>query len=405
MNQTQKQPLAKNNENTWLLILMIVSLVTMAVHAYLTLQHYQLKLGLAEGRSVCNLNATFNCDSVAISKYSALFGIPMALLGLLSQIVFFIALFTVRFDLSTKIAWLRRFLFWFSCFVFATSVVMGLISTFALGTFCLFCMATYLLSIVQLIGAWKIQPQSPFSFLSSDIGTLLMEARWVLVLLVLIPGIGWMSNAMILDSYGFGRIQVAIQDSLAQWDAAPTQNFQEDRGLSLTRSAGPVKMTIVEFADFLCPHCKAASPTLEAFTQSHPDVKLIFKTFPLDGKCNKAISRAGDGLRCQLAAAVVCAQNQGQKGWEAHHWIFERQEQFHTTTFSNVSDQIVKDLHLDKPSFDTCLNADATQETIQSMAQEGASIPGTPTIFVNGKVLERGQALPVLEALYQKLSH
>jgi protein-disulfide isomerase len=39
------------------------------------------------------------------------------------------------------------------------------------------------------------------------------------------------------------------------------------------------------------------------------------------------------------------------------------------------------------------------------MAKEGdtAKIQGTPAIFVNGRVLDRGQMIPVLEGAYRSL--
>lgn len=388
----------------WLTVLMIVSLLTMFVHGYLTLQHYQLKLGLSDGKSLCNISSTFNCDSVAISTYATLFGIPMALLGLMTQVVFFILLVATRFHLSSTTETLRRTLFWMSAFVFAVSIVMGAISSLALGTYCLYCMVAYALSLVQVVGAWKIQEEPPLSRLSEDAGILVSTARWVLILFVLIPALGWMSHSVLLNTYGFGRLKIAIEDSLASWESAPVLPFQEDRGLVLQRGQGPAKMVIVEFADFLCPHCKTASPSLEAFTQSHTDVKLIFKTFPLDGKCNKSVQRPGDGQRCRLSAAMVCAQKMGEKGWDAHHWIFDRQEKLYASSWDTVSADMAKDLGLEKAAFDTCLNADDTQESILAMAQEGASISGTPTVFVNGKLLPRGQVLPVLEAVYKKLN-
>ncbi len=388
----------------WMWILFVTSLATMAVHGYLTLQHFQLKLGFWDGKSVCNISTTFNCDSVAISSYATLFGIPMALLGFLAQLVFFILLLSVQFNLSTTTETLRRFLLWISIFIFGTSVVMALISTFGLGTYCLFCMAAYALSILQLISTWKTQETSLIPHFSEDLQTLLSQARWALILFVLIPAFGWMGNSVMLSSYGFGRIQVAIQDALATWESSPVIEFNQERGLVLQRGAVPAKLVIVEFADFLCPHCKVASPSLEAFTHSHPDVKLVFKTFPLDGKCNKAIQQPGNGLRCQLSAAMVCAESLGKKGWDAHHWIFARQESMHGASFEKLQEEMSQELKLDAAAFKSCLNSDATQETLLAMAEEGKSISGTPTVFVNGKLLPRGQVLPVLEALYKKLN-
>lgn len=406
--QTSKSASSSNkiSTQTWFSLLIIVSLLTMATHLYLTNQHFQLKLGSATGPSICNISSTFNCDSVAASRYAAMIGIPMALLGLINQIVFFILLIAARFELSQSPDFLKRTLFWLSGFTFLVSLIMGGISTFVLGTYCLFCMAAYALSLLQLIGAWKIQSTNPTQNIPDDLSEIVGNSRWVLILLLLIPAFGWMINSMIMKSAGMDKMELIIQDSLNEWEASAQQTFQPDRGLIQGATNGEPTMTIVEFADFLCPHCKMASAPLEAFSQAHPDVKLNFKIFTLDGTCNKAIPTKGSGFRCKLGAGVMCAEQLSQKGWKAHHWIFERQDEFHQATDAKpIMEKMSRDLDLNLESLESCMNSDATQELLQSMAQEGASahIQGTPTIFVNGKLLPRGQFLPVMEALYQKL--
>jgi protein-disulfide isomerase len=44
-------------------------------------------------------------------------------------------------------------------------------------------------------------------------------------------------------------------------------------------------------------------------------------------------------------------------------------------------------------------------ETIRNMAKEGATaqIRGTPAVFVNNKLLEGGQLVPVLEGAYRSI--
>lgn len=396
----------QKTERTWLLVLMLVSIATLGVHFYLSVQHYQLKLGLNEGQSVCNISSLFNCDSVAISRYSTFMNIPVALLGLLSQLVFLTLLLAVRFELSAFPSHLRRLLLWFSIFVAGVSVVMGFVSATRLGTFCLFCITAYVLSFIQLLGAWKVQHSSPWTQLSSDLKTLFTQTRWVLVLVILIPSLSWVSNSVILDSYGLGQLKLITADALNRWENSPAQNFTEE-GLALGPAAGKASMVIVEFADFLCPHCKTASPSLEAFTHSHPDVRMVFKAFPLDGKCNQAIQREGDGTRCRLSAAVLCAEKLNQKGWQASHWVFARQEELSRGIDVNaLTERMGTELSLDSSQLKECLNSDQIQEQLLSMAKEGATaeIQGTPSIFVNGKLLEKGQFIPVLEALHKKLN-
>ncbi len=403
MNKTSEP---KFSESKWQMVLLVISVLTLAVHAYLSLQHYQLKMGIAEGPSICNLSSTFNCDTVAVSKYATLFvaGIPLALLGFFTQFVFLIFLLCVRFGLSENLVAMKRLLFYFSSFVFAVSLVMGGISIALLGTYCLFCMAAYGLSALQLFASWKLQREALGSHFSKDLQAYFTQSRWVLVLLVLIPITAWTAHQIILDSYGFGKLNLVIEDSIRDWQAATPVEFKLDQGLSLQKTQATPKMVIVEFADFLCPHCKMASSPLESFAQSHPDVRLIFKTFPLDGKCNRSIQHQGDGARCQLAAATFCAEQLAKKGWLTHHWIFEHQEQL-AKDGAGAIELIIAAVGLDSASFKSCLNTDSTTEAIQSMANEGneAKIQGTPTIFVNGKLLPRGQVLPVMEAAYQKL--
>lgn len=386
------------------IILTILSLATIATHWYLSSLHYNLKLGISEGTSFCNISTTFNCDSVATSKYASLFGVPVAVLGLWTQLVYLILLVTAHAKLSEFSENIKRLLFWISSFIAIVSVIMFSISTLKLGTYCLFCMLAYLLSWLQLLFTASYQEESPLPKFGKDIVEFLTQCRWPIIILTLTPGFALLSNNMVLDNFGMSKLSLIVEESANNWQQSPTISFDESKGLSLYRGQGPARMVIVEFADFLCPHCRVAYPTLEAFAQGHPDVKLIFKPFPLDGKCNKDLKQQGDGLRCQLAASVFCAEQMGQKGWAAHHWIFDRQETIHSKSFDWIRDQISQDLQLDSKELQKCVDSDPTNELIAFTGKEGfnAKIPGTPAIFVNGKSLDRGHFLPVLQEVYNR---
>lgn len=389
----------------WFFILLGTSFITILVHGYLSMHGYNLQLGLDAGQSLCNVSATFNCDSAAVSRYAHFFGIPMAILGLITQLALLVFLLSCQWGLSQYSDVVRRLIFWLSLFVAGTSLVMAQISIFALGTFCPFCVATYVLSLFSLFAAYRYQINRPWTHLSSDLALLFSSVRWPLVILLMIPTLGYMSNAIILDSYGFGKMEQIIGDSLSEWEQSPTYNFKLDQGLALGNSSNP-KMTIVEFADFLCPHCRVAYPVLHAFVKSHPDAQLIFKSFPLDAKCNKSLTHEGDGHRCKLSSSVFCAGKLFNKGWEFHHWLFDHQEGLGAVDqFPNSLEQMSRLNQVSADAIKKCLDEDLTTEAIQAMGLEGANakVQGTPSVFVNGKALPRGQFLPVLEALYQKL--
>ena len=166
-------------------------------------------------------------------------------------------------------------------------------------------------------------------------------------------------------------------------------------------------MTIVEFADFRCPHCKHAAPSLHAFAESHPDVQLIFKPFPLDGTCNEAMKQGGgDGISCAIAAAVICSEKLAKKGWQAHDYFFEQQETLlRSSDITANIEEVATSTGLVLADLQACIKNPETMTEVTALAKEGekAQIRGTPTIFVNNKLLMNGQMIPVLENAYQSI--
>ena len=68
-------------------------------------------------------------------------------------------------------------------------------------------------------------------------------------------------------------------------------------------SAGPVSaaLTVVVFTDYQCPICRATDPALDKVRQQRPDVRFIYKDWPIFG------------LRSQYAARVaLAADRQGR---------------------------------------------------------------------------------------------
>jgi protein-disulfide isomerase len=52
------------------------------------------------------------------------------------------------------------------------------------------------------------------------------------------------------------------------------------------------KVTIVEFFDYQCPHCVDMAPVIDAIVKANPDVRIIFKEFPIRGPMSDFASRA-----------------------------------------------------------------------------------------------------------------
>lgn len=382
-------------------IALISSVVAVGVHSYLTFKYYGLRFGAHEGASLCNLSGTWNCDAVSASSYSQFLGIPMALWGAVFNFMFAFLLFFTNFGWYENDSRGKRYVFWLAIAIGLASVVMGFISATGLGTYCLFCVFAYALSVVTFVSAYFWAAPSVFRNLPSDLAALFTTHKGTLATFIVIPAAAVLFNSMFIDNYQMGRLKVIAAEYVSEWSSNPLHQFDANTGLVLYKGTGSPKMEIVEFADFMCSHCKAAYFGLDAFVNSHLDTKLVYKFFPLDGACNPAIGRSGNGITCEAAYVAYCSQKLFGKGWEAHHQLFENQEKlFQFSKPEEVRELICKNLSIDCEALAQCTQAAETKEVIQSTAAEGvkAEVKGTPTVYVNGRHLSGGQLIPVLEA-------
>ena len=67
------------------------------------------------------------------------------------------------------------------------------------------------------------------------------------------------------------------------------------------------KVTVVEFFDYRCPYCKASLPAIQALILQNPDIRFVFKEFPIipdaDGKV---------GLSLRASEAALAAARAGK---------------------------------------------------------------------------------------------
>jgi uncharacterized membrane protein len=397
---------SSKNKKNFLLLAIIATLAAVGIHIYLTLHFYEVKFGLGDGGSVCNINAVFNCDAVTASQFSSFLGLPIALWGVFTNLILAYFMFITYKNLTQDSEKTSRYTFLIASITLLASLVMGLISLTAMKNLCLFCIATYGLSIISFIGPLTSAKDLSFNQLKNDILDLFFSERWVLGLLLIIPVFSFGSNLIYLDTHGLGEVEKIAAEKFANWQASPIEKFEMSTGLSFqSENTNPV-MTIIEFADFRCSHCKHAAPSLHAFAKSHSDVRFIFKPYPLDGTCNDGIHGGGDGISCGLAFAVMCAEKLNKKGWAAHDYLFEIQNQIiQDQSLDKNIDTLSTALSMNRDDLKKCIDSEEIKNQVKTMAKEGtdAKIHGTPSIFVNGKLLSGGQMLPILEVTYRNI--
>lgn len=382
-------------------VALLSTLFAVGTHAYLAKQHYALKFGLGAGASLCNINATFNCDAVAASSWSSLFGIPLAVWGMMANLVLFVLLTITRLGWTDDRENAARYSLWMATLVAAASVAMGGISLLFMPTYCLFCMIAYILSFAGLYFTWT--GVGGFSKNAEALAALVKENKWALILFAAVPAGAFLWNLSSVKNVHGTDVDLVVREKVELWRGNPVATFDETRGLVHEAKSTPARITIVEFADFLCPHCKHAVPSLHAFVSAHPDVKFIFKSFPLDGSCSPQ-GGPGDGIRCAIAAAVHCEERLTKKGWDAQRWFFDHQEEmFGVGSPKQALEAYCQANARDCAPLQACVDSPESKDEIRAMIQEGldAQIRGTPAIFVNGKRLDLGQQLPVLEGVYR----
>ena len=389
----------------------IATFIAIGVHAYLASRHYDLKFGEVNTHSLCNINATFNCEAVSASRFAEWMGVPMAVWGAFTNIALLSLMIFRPLSDASKYSVTRRNLLGFAGFIALMSLVMGGISTFLLSAFCPFCLLTYVLSFVTLGGLWVGLPQETRTRASMGGGFQFGDFMPLGIAAIFILLGGMIANDQIKTSYGGDKLKQLLPDAVAGWQGAAAHQMNLVEPLTEGASPAEAKMTISEFADYRCSHCKHTAPVMKAFVASHPKVRLEFQAWPLDGECNTSIPSA-NGASCMLARIVYCAQSKGggAAGWKANEYVYDTQDTYFAgpEAVRAAIPQIAKETGVDAGVLQTCTDSPETKTMVSKQSAVGSALnlQGTPGIFVNGKEVPGGfgQSMPVLEAIYGELT-
>lgn len=134
-------------------------------------------------------------------------------------------------------------------------------------------------------------------------------------------------------------------------------------------------VTISVFTDFECPYCKKVEPLIAQVQKNNADtVKVVFKNVPL-----QMHQFADPAHRAAIAAGM-----QG-KFWEFHDALFAAEK-----LSNQVIEDIAKDLNLDMEKWRSDMQSRQVREKIAADLQQAQElgVTGTPTIFINGRLLK-----------------
>ena len=159
------------------------------------------------------------------------------------------------------------------------------------------------------------------------------------------------------------------------------------------RGALDGRVTLVEFGDLQCPACGAYEPIVRQLVKDNPTtLKVIFRHFPLVQIHSNAL----------LAAKASEAAGLQGKFWEMHDILYDNQKQW--SEGLNAREFIMeyaKTIGLDTTKFATDIENKDIEAKILAQYQERnkLGVQGTPTFFLNGKMIESPKSLEAFDAL------
>lgn len=147
-------------------------------------------------------------------------------------------------------------------------------------------------------------------------------------------------------------------------------------------------ITVVEFFDYNCPYCRRVKPEMEALLAADPNVRVVYREWPI----------LGDGS-VFAARAALASRNQGK--YEEFHWaMMQLKERAEEASILRTAE----DIGLDVAQLRRDMNGPEIEEHIQTSMRLAQSLgfSGTPS-FVIGDSLAPGliQADQMIELVDQ----
>ncbi len=180
---------------------------------------------------------------------------------------------------------------------------------------------------------------------------------------------------------------IISQDEIIPFGAHP---FDANRKVLETEANGPARgatskdLLIVEFADFQCPHCKDAQPTVERLVQDFPNARFVFESFPLP-QHSEAPKAAAYGVCVQKAAGDATF-------FKYVDAVFANQSGLTPEASDATLKDVVTKLGLDPAKIAACATSPVGVDGVQTSLDfaHKLEVRETPWIYINGRGVPLG---------------
>jgi len=160
------------------------------------------------------------------------------------------------------------------------------------------------------------------------------------------------------------------------------------------RGPATAPVTLVEYADYECPHCQAMYPVLERLFNSYRDhMRFVVRHFPVTSSHPHA------------ADAALAAEAAGRQGrfWEMHRRLFEHPGKLAPEDLLAHA----RAIGLDMGRFEDDINDAALRQKIEEDKRLGlrSGVNGTPTLFINGVRYDGPRSFEALADVIEREAH
>ncbi len=379
----------------WLaLTLLGLAAFGLVVSVYSTWLHAQVHLD-ADYHSFCAINKDVNCETVALSEYAELLGVPVAWWASLTYLVLgILAALGLRQDAPR--GWPLGIGIGFAIGALPTTIALAVISASVIGSFCLLCGALYvvngLIFGVVVVAIFR-ERAKPLQALRTDLRAVMDRPGPAAIGTLALIGVVGLSVGLYprFDNPPANASEPSATHSASTGQrtakagqmlpVAALTRGRTDHGSPWIGAKTPL-LTIDEFSDYQCPYCsKAFQWTLE-FVRRHPEqVRLVHRHLPLDMSCNPMLDRPFHRWSCLAAQAAICAQDKG-RFWEFSSLLYDAQRDLSEAAIRDLTAQI----GLSGDDLTACIESGAVRDHLSHDMAEGTRMgfQGTPSFAVDG---------------------
>ena len=368
----------------WLLL--VAAAAGIAISADLTYVHYK-SFTDSSYQSFCAISEAWNCQVVAISKYSVFLRIPVSVWGFVIYLTYLFVAIVGLLDMKAGRAEGVRGLGAASFMAAMGMVVTGIlfyIAAYVIQSKCILCVGLYIVNSVIFLGfvvTIAVEKANPLKWLAVDVKGFLLSAGYPLW-----GAAGICVLAVVLVIF-YPRLYGEDFDCSFPQGEQHDASHQACNEEATYGTTDPV-LIITEFSDYECPYCAATHFSLRKVVDLYPDkVMMKHRHFPLDKACNPLVKKPFHRNACRAAKAAVCAGKQ-RSFWEYNDLLYKNQRKLSMERLLEFADS----LGFDTVEFKKCMKDEATLEIINNDIAEATNTPfvqsgmvGTPIMFIGDR--------------------